>query len=619
MICGLYGYGTFGQFLHKYLQKFYNEIIISSIEQNNEELFFNSNMDIIIFCNSINSFEEVISKILKINPLFFNNKLIVDVLSVKEYPLEIYNKYNITDNILLTHPMFGPNSVNENDLWNDKKFIYHEINIKETDIYNNFMDFLKSTKCNLIKMDPTTHDKYVAESQFITHFIGKSLKELDLKDTPINTLNYDNFLKLINNIGSDSFELFKGMTIKNKYTKQIINNIIYNIFKTKDMLYPVQNVHSATSLIMDKIKNLEREHKYVINSAIGIPTWGPNINGSIDVPSQNNEDKDEYGIGFSNEYSQSGGNLDLKEKLVEYFDYKITTDNILITNGGKPALYYAICAYTNVGSSWLLPSPYWVSYPDMIKLVNGNTIIIETTIENKWLFDLNIVEEHFKDEKVNGIIICNPCNPTGIIYPKTFLFQLVQLVNKYNKKIIVDEVYMPLLCDYKYSLFIDHRYDNIKTNNNIIAIWSFSKGWGLAGWRLGFILAEPPTIKKLTGIQSTINTCPSTASQQVAIGILQNNYFPIDKFKLLCQHKNSLIKLYKKKGWKIIDHDFQTSMYIFPVNYNININEYIDKLLSKGLAVISGESFGCKYGIRITLCSDYDSCDKTYKIIDECT
>ena len=528
-------------------------------------------MDAVIFCNSINSFEEVISKI---PSHFFKDKLIIDVLSVKEYPLEIYKKYDITENILFTHPMFGPDSVFTSDNWENKNFVYYPHNIKLISVFSKFMMFLNDLDCNLILMNPIDHDKCVSESQFVTHFIGRSLKELDLKTTPINTSNYDNLLSLIKNTSNDSFELFKGITLKNNYTAPVIDKILYSMHKIKNMLTPPKNIYSATSAVMNKIKTSGNPN--IINAAIGVPSWAP------DLP-------------YDSNYSLSGGNIEFKNELVNFFDNKLKTENLLITPGGKPALYYAISAYTNIGTSWLIPSPYWVSYPDMIKLVHGNSIIIEGDVHNNWLFDLNKVEEYFKLESVNGIIICNPNNPTGLVYPNDFLNKIVELANKYNKKIIIDEVYQPLISS-KDSLFFN-------CNNTVISVWSFSKGWGIPGWRVGFVMANEEVIKKLTGIQSTINTCPSTSSQQVAMDLIKKNWFPTDQFEKINYYKNKLIKLFREKGWIVPTNDY-TSMYLFPVNYNININEFVDKLFEKNLAIISGEPFGCNHGVRLTIYND---------------
>lgn len=600
MIIGIYGYGPFGQFMHKYLVKYFPkyEIIVTSrtlysiCEYVSENDFFTSHIDIIIFCNSIESFDEVIGMIATKYPSFFENKLIIDTLSVKEYPLEIYKKYNICNNILLTHPMFGPSSVEDDDLWTNKNFVFYPINIKLHAVFDKFIDFLHFTKCNLILMDPQSHDKYVAESQFITHYISRSL---DISDTPINTTSFDSLLKITTNIKKDTLYLFRGMYHYNKYTKKVLNDIIYSIHKTKNMLIPQKPVYSATSIMMDKIK---KSDKPIINAAIGVPSWGPVISSD-----------------FTNDYSLSGGNVDLKEEIVEFFsvnDKKLSTNNILITSGGKPALYCAIQAFTQISSSWLVPTPYWVSYPDMIATLHGNTIFIESTVEKDWLFDIDIVESHFQNEQVNGIIICNPNNPTGLMYPKDFLDKIVILADKYNKKIIIDEVYLPLISanglDYKNSLYF--------SSSNVISVWSFSKGWGMAGWRLGFVLAESNIIKKITGIQSTINTCPPMASQQLALKILQDKWLPVEEFKKINKYKKILIDIYRKKGWIVPDNDI-TSMYIFPINYHIDINRYIDTLFEKGLAIISGEPFGNKYGVRLTIYNNEIIMNKYIQIIEE--
>jgi aspartate aminotransferase len=317
---------------------------------------------------------------------------------------------------------------------------------------------------------------------------------------------------------------------------------------------------------------------------------------------------------LKSDYSLSGGNLDLKDELVKFFSDRLSIDNILITSGGKPALFCALQSFTQIASSWLIPTPYWVSYPDMIRMLYGNSIFIETEVEKNWLPDIDKIEEYYKDEKVNGIIICNPNNPTGMMYPEEFLDKLVILTDKYNKKIIIDEVYLPLIAaddlDYKASLYFK--------SPNVISVWSFSKGWGMAGWRLGFVLAEAQIIKKLTGIQSTINTCPPMASQQIALKMIQDKWLPIQEFKKIDRYKKELISIYREKGW-IIPDNYITSMYLFPINYHIDINKYIDTLFEKGLAVISGEPFGNKYGIRLTIYNDEKIMDQYIRIIKENT
>jgi aspartate/methionine/tyrosine aminotransferase/prephenate dehydrogenase len=596
MKIGIYGYGRFGAFLAESIQHYF-DVIVTDFNVNNMEKkldsiiyfdetnFFKEEFDIVIFANSINSFESVIKKI---NPEFFKNKLIVDVLSVKEFALDIFEKYLPNDTeIMLTHPMFGPDSAGK-DMWKDKKLVYELINIKNFERVDKFLNFWLMRGCNLIRMSPKKHDELSSRSQLITHFVGRVLNELNLKETEIDTDGFKSLLKIINNTCNDSKDLFLGLSNKNKNTKKLISDFKFAISKMESEMFGIEPItFSATSIMLNKVTEMQKNNISVINSAIGVPSW-------------------DYNTKFSNAYSTSYGELELRKEIVKYFEHKISVSNVLITNGGKPAIYYTLVALTKPGSNWLLPIPYWVSYPDMIKMVGGDTIYLYSSPNNSWLFKLEDVEEYFKQENVNGIIICNPNNPTGLVYPEDFLDKLLKLAEKYNKKIISDEVYLPLI-NSKESLFFN-------SPSTVISIWSFSKGWGLAGWRLGFILSEEKLIKKLSGIQSNINTCPSTSSQKIALELLQNKWYPTEEFERLNIYKNELIQIFKNNGWTIPENQ-HNSMYIFPVNNKINIKEYQEKLLINGLAVIDGSSFGVPQAIRLTVFSDYDTHKKIKEII----
>ena len=597
MKIGIYGYGRVGSFIANKMCLFNFEVVVTDINLDNmknkidkityliEDDFFNSNFDIVIFANSINSFESVIKKI---NPSFFTNKLIVDVLSVKEFVLDIFETYLPKNTeLILTHPMFGPDSVEDN-LWTGKKLVYQSINVINLERANIFLNFWRSMGCILISMPPKKHDELSSRSQLITHFVGRVLNELNLKETEIDTDGFKSLLKIINNTCNDSKDLFLGLSNKNKNTKKLINDVKFAISKIESEMFGIEPItFSATSIMLNKITEMQKNNIPVINSAIGVPSWDFNTN-------------------FSNAYSTSYGELELRKEIVKYFEHNISVSNILITNGGKPAIYYTLMALTKPGSNWLVPIPYWVSYPDMIKMVGGDTIYLFSSVNNSWLFKLDDVEEYFKKDNVNGIIICNPNNPTGLVYPEDFLDKLIKLADKYNKKIISDEVYLPLI-NSKESLFL-------KNPKTVISIWSFSKGWGIAGWRIGFSLSEENLTKKLSGIQSNINTCPSTSSQEIALELLRNKWYPAEEFERLNIFKNELIQIFKNNGWTIPDN-LNNSMYIFPVNNKINIKEYQEKLLINGLAVIDGSSFGVPQAIRLTVFSDYNTHKKIKEII----
>lgn len=590
------GFGRFGQFIGEQMINFGFNVYATSRTDYTElakelgiifldkESFLSLNMkqpfDIVIIATSILSFE----KVLKSYPYnFWENKLLVDVLSVKLYPQEIINEYlkYINCSILLTHPMFGPDSAKSfcfENAWNNKNFVYWKEKIINNNLVDEFLSFWDYQGCNMIEMSPDKHDKLTANSQFLTHFIGRTLELLNCQNTEVDTDGYKSLVTIKNHSINDSWDLFYALAKYNPKSIDTINKLKYQLNKLETRLFPNEIKESKTGIVFSKILKLnkglsEDDEKYVINSAIGVPTWYPKLE-------------------YSSAYSKAKGNNILLDKLVDYYqnqDLDISIDNLLIVPGAKPGIYLPLKLLTSIGSKWLIPIPYWTSYPDMVESVNGKSILLESNVENNWEIDLDIIENNYKSELINGIILCNPNNPTGLLYSETFISKLVELSRRYNKYIIADEVYLPLTSR-----------NTIYKNNyeNIIVISSFSKYWAVPGWRVGWILSNKNIINKLVKIQSTIFTCAPTASQEVCIKLLQDKFKP--DLSVLEKAKVRLRNIFIEKGWDVPENK-ELSMYLFPVNNNINMDSYIEKLLDKGLGVISGEAFGYRNAIRITL------------------
>ena len=293
--------------------------------------------------------------------------------------------------------------------------------------------------------------------------------------------------------------------------------------------------------------------------------------------------------------------------MVKYYDEKhqvnINLDNLIITSGAKPSLFLAFQLLTKIETKWLIPKPYWTSYPDIIDLVNGSSIFLESD-ESSWEFSLDNVEEYFKDEMVNGLVLCNPNNPTGLLYHDDFVRDLVNISKKYGKYLIVDEVYLPLTGS---RTLYEYNYDKI------VIVSSFAKYWAVPGWRVGWILAKPELISKFVKIQSTVFTCAPNAGQEVCNKLLETNFRP--DLSVLERSKKELSEIFISKGWRLKDNP-ERSMYLFPINDNIDISDYVEKLMEKGLAVISGEPFGNEKGIRITLPNDVNTLDRMKDILN---
>ena len=588
---GIIGFGRFGQFIGTEMVKYGFNVFATSrtdYSELSEKLgitfldkykFENTFLDIIILATSILSFEGVIDSYPK---TFWNNKLIVDVLSVKSYPFEILNNKFPNNDLLLTHPMFGPDSANNVNGWHDKSFVYWKKVKKNFKLVQDFLDFWRLQGCKMIEMNPDEHDRLTANSQFLTHFIGRTLELLNCQNTNVDTDGYKSLIKIKDHSVNDSWDLFYALAKYNPKSLDTISKLKYQLNNLEEkLLYPNgrEVKQSDTSAMFSKITEMKKNNIEVINSAIGVPSWYPEINYNL--------------LNLSSEYTTSKGNESLILNLINYYkenSVNVNKENITIVSGGKSGIYLTLNLLTKTSTKWLLPKPYWTSYPDMIELLNGETIFLES--KDNFLFNLDDVNNNFKDERVNGIIICNPNNPTGYLYPTNYLDDIITLCRKYDKYLIVDEVYLPLTS-------ITSLYQ--KNYDKIIVISSFAKYWALPGWRVGWVLANSTITKKIIRLQSTISTCAPNGSQIICSNILNSKFNP--DLSILNRSKIELTDLFKEKGWKLLENK-EITMYLFPSNDNVNIDKLIETLLEDGLAVISGKCFGSKNSFRITLPND---------------
>ena len=592
---GIIGYGRFGRFIGEAMKDYGFNIYCTSRTDYTDickdkgifylykNEFIKQKLDIVILATSILSFKDVF---MSFNDEFWKDKLVCDVLSVKEYPFNIM-KDKLGGNFLCTHPMFGPDSCHDNN-WIDKKFVYEYYNL-DMPIYDkmeDFLDFWRARGCKMINMNSIKHDEICSNSQFITHFIGRSLNNINMYED-ISTDGFKALLKIKKHTENDSWDLFEALAKYNKNTKKSIHKLLFNLNNIYGKLYSSEIKESPTAIAFKNIEILRKNNIPVINCAAGVPSWTPD---SV----------------YNCKYGVTKGDEKLINNILKYYKYSNDYyDNIIITPGAKSGLYMSILYLTKPSSRWIIPKPYWVSYSSMIEICHGQSIFINSSIENKWHFNLEEVEKLFNKKDVNGIIISNPNNPTGCMYNDNFLINLKALCLKYKKYLIVDEVYLPL-CNKK-TLFNNEDF--------IIIVNSFSKRWGIPGHRVGWVLSSKKIIKGLIKCQSIMNTCAPTISQEIANNLMNCNYNP--NLSILNKSKEHISKLLIKKGWKLV-YNPNTSLYLFPYKENENIEVIIKKLLNNNLAVINGDAFGIENAFRMTLWNNHDISVEIYNILDKC-
>ncbi|XP_043711575.1 arogenate dehydrogenase 2, chloroplastic-like [Telopea speciosissima] len=245
------GFGNFGQFLAKTLVQQGHTVLVHS-RSNYSDIatklgvsFYSDPNDlceehpeVILLCTSILSTESVLKSL----PLqrLKRSTLFVDVLSVKEMPRNLFLQILPPEfDILCTHPMFGPESGKNG--WGGLPFVYDKVRIgnEESRVHrcNNFLNIFAQEGCRLVEMSCAEHDRHAAGTQFITHFIGRTLGKIDLDFTPINTKGYETLLNLRDNTCGDSFELFYGLFIYNKNALEQLERLDMAFESVKKQLF----------------------------------------------------------------------------------------------------------------------------------------------------------------------------------------------------------------------------------------------------------------------------------------------------------------------------------------------------------------------------------------------
>lgn len=235
MKIGIIGFGRFGKFIVKHLAKDFNVYVF---DKNNDQIGIKKTgaipstledvckKDVIILCIPISKFKQLMDKI---KNLIKEDSIIVDVCSVKEYPVEVMIKTLPNKvQILATHPMFGPDSA-ANSI-KGKKVVLCKIRISDNP-YQKIKVYLQKKGLIIIETTPKEHDIEIAKSQVLTHFIGRALFELGAKQIKIDTEGYKRLLSILQVVKNDSLQLFEDMNRYNKYSKNIRKSFINSIKK----------------------------------------------------------------------------------------------------------------------------------------------------------------------------------------------------------------------------------------------------------------------------------------------------------------------------------------------------------------------------------------------------
>jgi len=220
--------------------------------------------------------------------------------------------------------------------------------------------------------------------------------------------------------------------------------------------------------------------------------------------------------GFT-KYTPASGIPELKEAVCDKFlkdnGLRYSPGQVVISNGAKHSLDNVFAALLNEGDEVIIPAPYWVSYPELVKLNDGKPVIVETKEENRYKMDRSNLESAITD-RTKAIVLNSPCNPTGQVYSREELQEIADVALKKNIYIVSDEVYEKLTYGGAEHLSIASLGEDIKALTVIVN--GVSKTYSMTGWRIGYAASEPKIAAAMSGIQSHATSNPNSIAQKAA-------------------------------------------------------------------------------------------------------
>jgi aspartate/methionine/tyrosine aminotransferase len=284
--------------------------------------------------------------------------------------------------------------------------------------------------------------------------------------------------------------------------------------------------------ISNKARELKSQGKPVIEFGAGEPDF-PSPDYVVDAAKKAIEDPKNH------KYSPVAGLASLRNEIarttLEYSGFEVDPNNILVSNGGKQAIITCLMAILNPTDEVIIPSPYWTTYPEAVKIAGGNPVFIQSTKEQDFKIDVSMLEEA-KTDKTKLLIWCSPSNPTGVVYTKDEAESIYQWVFDNNIWIMSDELYEHLVYEGETTpspAIID------KNLNNTLIINGVSKAYSMTGWRVGWLIANNEVIGLAKKIQSQATSNVSNVSQLAAESALKNGLDVTKEMKISFERRRN--------------------------------------------------------------------------------
>ena len=381
---------------------------------------------------------------------------------------------------------------------------------------------------------------------------------------------------------------------------------------------------SATLAMTNKSRELKAQGIDVISLSIGEPDFNTPVSAKqAAIDAINNNDTHYPPVPGTPALRKA---IAAKLKRDNGLDYKET--EILVSNGAKQAINNTLQAIINDGDEVIIPAPFWVSYPEMVKLSGGVPVIVKSDMAH----DFKITAEDFEKAitpKTKALLINTPCNPSGSVFTKAELTAIAEVLKKYPNIIVIsDEIYEFIQYEHKHESM--GQFDFLK--DRLVIVNGVAKGYAMTGWRIGYIAAPQAIVKAANKIQGQITSGICTIAQAAAVKALElcpeNSEEIREMMKAFRERRDIVVKMMNEiPGVKC--NTPSGAFYVFPdmkYYFGKTDGETVIKgsddlcmwlLYNAHVACVAGESFGNGDCIRISYATSMDKLVEAVRRITE--
>ncbi|HUI09696.1 MAG TPA: aminotransferase class I/II-fold pyridoxal phosphate-dependent enzyme [Bacteroidota bacterium] len=304
-------------------------------------------------------------------------------------------------------------------------------------------------------------------------------------------------------------------------------------------------------------------------------------------------------------YTPTDGIPSLKKAIIRYteenYDRIPAPENVIVSGGAKQSLYNLLFTLLNPQDEVIVLAPYWVSYPEMIRMVYGRPVIV-TPEDGRFVPTMKEIEEAVSSY-TRAIIVNSPNNPSGVMYPEALIGSLVEFCEKKGIYLIMDDIYHKLVFDGKTQISAYRFTTKDFESTKVITINGISKLYGMTGFRIGWVVSSKALTDVMINVQAQTTSCTSVLLQAAAEGALTGLQSAVDALRLTLENNRNVMvqELQSFNGVRITRPD--GTYYCLPDfrAYNANSVELSKFLLAKALVVtVPGKEFGMEGHLRLS-------------------